>query len=459
MNDKSIVEVTVGLPALEYTKDATAPNFVQFSSLSLDSGELNIVFDETVRMSTITYASIALHPSHDSTENFEFSGGDMVSQDATTVTFTMSEDDLNRLKKDELCVGTSACYIRMASSAFDDMAGNALVPVEVRDPSDFSLAERLKIHIDDTTDPKVTKFDLNLDDDTITLYFDETIRMPVIPGAITLQGSANAQDADKHTLLGGECETTEDGLVAVIKIDDVDSGIIAGVTNLARSDQDTYLTYSTALLKDMRQNPVQQRVNSGAGDEEPLKVTAFQGDRTPPSLIKFESMDFSVNPATMTLLFSEAVETSTLLLDKVFLIPKVDETTANFVKLSDSTVDYVYDTNGNTNKKQIIITLSRDDQRYVKLNYDLATDATNTFIALNFGAIKDKHGELSLAISPSDSVGAMQVEDNGFKPDVTQAVLESCNLDMNAGILTLVFNDVVDSSTMQATKIAIQSGL
>ena len=448
-NQANAVLSTSAMPVYAFDPDTTRPTFVIFDGIDLNLGQVTMTFDETMDASSLDCTQVSLHPSHDSAANFTFGEcGSVQVRDSTTIVFNISNDDMNALKfADTICTQKENCFVRLTENAIVDMAAasNNLVPVVVR--AEFSLAERATAFQQDTIDPQVIEFDLDFNTNVLTLSFDETVRVNTFrAGRLTLQSALSSTSF--HTMLSSTSQTNSNGLEILLDLSNEDIGFIFAVTALVVNAESTFITFTSNMVVDMNGNPVTARVNSVNA----LRVDDFQLSLSQPELLAFEIMDLSANPAMVQLSFSEAVEIDTIQLTRIRLQADA-EAIGNVVFLSEtSTVDYIYDpSNGFTDKTQIQITLSLSDQRNIKLDRTMINDRDTTYISAGAGAIKDKHGANLVEIS---SFSAMQVD--RYETDITQPILLRCELNMNTGSLLLEFDDIVNSSTLDPSQIALQ---
>ena len=448
-NQANAVLTPSALPVYAFTPDNTRPTFVIFDGIDLNLGQVTMTFDETMDASSLDCTQVSLHPSHDSSANFTFGQcGSVQVRDSTTIVFNISNDDMNALTfADTICTQKENCFVRLTENAIVDMdaSPNNLVPVVVR--ADYAQAERATTFQQDTITPRVIEFDLDFNTNVLTLSFDETVRVNTFrAGQLTLQSALSSTSL--HTMLSSTSQTTTNGLEIALDLSNEDIGFIFAVTELVVDANSTFITFTSNMVVDMNGNPITARVDGVNA----LRVDDFALSLSQPELLAFEIMDLSLNPGMVQLSFSEAVEIDTIQLYRIRLQADA-EAVGNVVFLSEtSTVDYIYDpSNGFTDKTQIQITLSLSDQRNIKLDRTMINDRGTTYISAGAGAIRDKHGANLVEIS---SFSAMQVD--RYETDITQPILLRCELNMNTGSLLLEFDDIVNSSTLDPFKIALQ---
>jgi len=98
------------------------------------------------------------------------------------------------------------------------------------------------------------------------------------------------------------------------------------------------------------------------------------------------------------------------------------------------------------------ITLTNFDLNNLKYLQGLAA-SNRTFISITSNLVQDMNGNL---IDPIALTNAMRV--TNFTMDTTQPTVESFDLDMNRGILTLYFSETVMAGSLSVQEISILSG-
>jgi hypothetical protein len=128
-------------------------------------------------------------------------GGEVSSLDSKILTFTLSFEDMNDIKKlSTLAVSRESTFIVMTSKAATDMASNPLVEI----PS--SKAQICGTYTLDETDPTLLDFSLNMDTGVLTLDFSETVKVGSFkPTEIRIQDS---EDGDPTRCDCITCEKT-----------------------------------------------------------------------------------------------------------------------------------------------------------------------------------------------------------------------------------------------------------
>ena len=169
----------------------------------------------------------------------------------------------------------------------------------------------------------------------------------------------------------------------------------------------------------------------------------FISDTTRPELVQFH---LDLNTGLLTLNFTEAVNSSSLAYAGLTLLSNnTDNLNATSeVELTNVTVIAV-------NQSWISVNITKSDLDEIKAYLDLATNSNNTFLVIDAATILDTSGNTVVEINDTEAV---QVSD--LIPDTTSPVLESFDLDMNNGELTLTFSESVLSHTLTPTAFTLQ---
>merc|ERR1711975_90448 len=141
MSARSIQSLLNGVNAmnvLSFVADATSPQLMSFN-VSLESGELELMFSETVNPSAILLVELFLLS--DSNESFVklFSPQTgVVSLPGPTLTIALAEGDLNRIKNSlSLFTSIEDSFVSLSSSFISDKAGNPIQNVSRMQAASF----------------------------------------------------------------------------------------------------------------------------------------------------------------------------------------------------------------------------------------------------------------------------------------------------------------------------------
>ena len=422
--------------------DPSPPDIVQFVLFDLDEGVMTLKFTKTIETSSIVFSNITLSQApiiDPASSTISLTGGSVFDSIGPTITIELSPVDLNNVKKNKnVCQSKFNCYIRYSEDTFFDLASNGAVEVGFTAPGDpKTYPETL---IADSTGPEVEEFQLDLDSNTLVIVFDEPIQ-EFSSTAVTLQNAFNASIS--HTLSSTDDATVVDNTVTLL-LPEIDANTLKSIDTFATNLNNTYLTHTSAIAEDVGAglsgidgNPAQERFNAVNS----LQAESVTEDLTPPDYADFS--EFDLNTGTLTLSFSEPVDLSSIAFDNFTLLSS--ETSISGVTLTPGSTSYV----SSTMKTSISITLSVFDLQAVKLDTGIATSMSNTFLQLAPGAVSDTSGN-TFNITQVRMVAELTL-------DTTPAQLVLFNFDLDIGLLTLSFNDVVDGSTLNYEQITLQN--
>ena len=122
-------------PVGNFVPDTTPPTLRSFS-IDMDSGQLTLNFDETVQSMSLQSRYLALISNitfvptpADPDDQHQLTGGRVLTSNMPSVTFQFTEDDLNEIKRQDMCTrarGINDCFLVYRSDAILDMNGNGI---------------------------------------------------------------------------------------------------------------------------------------------------------------------------------------------------------------------------------------------------------------------------------------------------------------------------------------------
>ena len=414
-----------------YTEDITQPLLVSFSA-DLDAGLLTLNFNEPVNASSINPDRFILQSGNsEMATSYRLTGGSTASPNGIIITLDMTESDLNEIKRlANLFVSLETSYLRFLSAAVEDMNGNAISALNI---SQAFLATTI---IEDETSPDLISFDLDINARQIILTFSETVAVSTFdPTQITLENLGFGMSTLNYTLTSGSV-LNPDGPVLVFQLQLMDSNIIKALGDLATNMDNTFISLMSQAVEDTNGNPVTPVLPSDA-----LQVTSSTPDTTSPVLLSYT---LNLTAGDLHFLFDETVDSGSF------------EPTSLQLSSDQSGSSDSYNLTGGTAILQdftsIALAISEEDLNVIKLNNNLATSLSNTFLSFDASLVADTSGNTIMPI-PSNS-GLQPVS---FTEDVVSPSLVSFELDLNAGILQLVFSEPVIASTFNHAGITLQS--
>ena len=424
---------TAGLPGT-LVPDATPPHLVTFS-LNMSSEVLVLTFDEPVAASSLRPTSITLQPTSSSAlDTVPLTGGNVTLVDSTVIYVKLSKADLNTIKQnDNLATSANDTCISFTATMATDLAvppNQVLVGVACTEAFAPDLVQ-----------PQLVSFAVNVNTSQLILNFDEPVDMTTFNvKAITLQSSRAAViGVENFTLTGGQ-ESTLNQLQVTVTMTNADLNKVKQGFLLLRSLATSFASIMAALVQDTSGNPITAISISNA-----LQASMYIGDGRNPMLLTF---DLDMNNGRLTLHFSETVNVSTVNFGGITLQldSSVESNSTNFYTLTKGVVLTT------SNTPDVVLLLNNTDVNALKTQ-GIATGNLTTWITLS-AAVKDTTALVALDVI--NGVNALPV--TMYTPDTNLPMLQSFTIDMNAGTLTLSFNETVTALSLDATQLTLASG-
>ena len=420
---------------MRFLEDGVSPTFTSFD-LDVDgTGYFRLVFSETMNSSSLDIASISLENS-DNTSAVVLQTSFKSSENSHIIIISLSPADLNHIKSQtNLATHSFNSFLFIHESTFVDMNNNIL--------SFGNTSVMVRNFIMDSTPPILQSFDLDLSNNSLLLTFSEVInisslRLPLLTLTSTQFLISTSQ---KISLAGGYISGRSliigQPPVVVVSLLESDLNKIKNFDMLALDNSSTFLSISPDAAFDYSNNSLYP-ININAS----LSVRNYFPDTVNPILLSFA---LNLDDLVLSLLFSETVQVSTLMIPDIFI-----KTTKNFINGSYSLLDsflLVYD-----NEPFVNLSLGFKDRNFIKLRTDLCTQMTNCFISYNSSLIRDTNGNFVIQI-PSTQAQSISL----FNPDSTNPSLTFGLLDLDSSVLSLTFDEPVDSTSLNLDQITIQS--
>ena len=419
--------------------DPNQPELAQFVLFDLNTGLMTLRFTKAVQPETLQPENITLSQDQlltDSTQNYTLTGGQIFDSLGTTITLQLENVDLNAIKSNALlCSISFACNIRFPMGIITDLAGNP-VTAEVYVASMHSYPMVL---LPDVTGPQATNFDLDLDSNTLVVEFNEPIQS-FTSEAITIRDGFNS--TLNYTISFIRPSLMLSTLVT-LSLRDVDINVIKATRGLADNASTTYFTYTMDIARDVGAGLSFLGGNAAQAAEDrisSIQVRSYTPDTTPPILIDFSILD--LNLGVLTIIFDEPVDLSMINLDNLTLLSSMFA--PNGILLSPEGAVYA-----SADQTSIEIMLSFSDIEQVKTDTTLGTGVSNTYLEVNPGFISDTSGNsFNTTVMPRASF---------HQSDLTNPNLDQFNFDLDTGYLTLTFDDIIDSSSIEYAGFTFQN--
>ena len=439
-------------PANQFTNDTTAPVLLQFN-LDVDSGQIFLSFSEVVdQIFEPAFAIQSDRNETNMTSSHTLTGSETIYGPTLSplgpgfppeVTILLSDADLNEIKRlDRLAVSNESTYLSITYQAAADAFDNTITPITEDD------ALQVTVWTADTTNPLLVSFDFSADTGLLELTFDETVRVSSFN--VTTITFVNPLTTTEYTLqdqppFGGAELSAIDSTVVELVLSNDDLNELKVLTDLATSPNNTYLQLQTLSISDMNVNPLNT-------SNLPLQVSSYSADTTRPDLVSF---NLDMDTATLVLSFSESVNVSSLDITQITLQPSSYENTTNNSYTLLPSFDYPEGTITNsTNGPIIVLHFGTVDTNEIKRIFALATSQSNTHIAITSDTVRDM---VDLNVNPIENINATRVQN--YIVDSTNPTLLAFDLDLDAEILTLTFDETVNISSIRNAYITLQDSI
>lgn len=342
-------------------------------------------------------------------------------------------------KKTTLCTTVDNCFLKVDGGAVLDMRGRSSTQVTANDaapPANF---------YEDKADPELESFILNMDDNTLSLTFSETMKKTKFKDTtLAIMKKSDPSSAGVVITAGGSVtDFSIDSHIIILTLSDDNANAIKADIGLATDPNggDAFLLYTTETAEDMSENSLKALTPTGTGDQ----AASVTLDATAPVM---DSATLNMNEGTLRLVFNEAVDISSMQQDKISFQGVYSNPGTNTVPLSATTQWTAI------NSVTVEITLDPIDLNALKKHDSIATklDGSDTFITVAAGTIRDMN---QLAIDGVPDNAAFGV--TGFTPDATKPKLEKYEIDLSAGTIKLKFSETVDVESLKANQFTVQS--
>jgi hypothetical protein len=296
--------------ASKFVRDFSSPIILSLS-IDMSSNFIIVEFNEPVdtselRIDKMTLQSAVGALSDSNIVSFQFTGGTFQSEftDMTVrYTLVMSEADFGNIKllAPNLATGLSNTFLSVDYSAFADVSGNMYPTVKPANAMQFTS------FVEDTKEPEVRRFILDMNNAVLTIVCSEPIRADTVNvSEIILQsryfGGPKYGVALQYRLnAASSYVTSQNSSSIIIQLGASDILNIRNTPNLVRKQISTYLILSADTATDLAGNKVIEII-----DGEAYRAHTYIPDVTKP-VVERIVVDFSSD--TVAFHFSETVWT------------------------------------------------------------------------------------------------------------------------------------------------------
>ena len=409
----------------QFRADATAPVLLSVD-VNLNEGTMTFEFDEPIDKNTLALNQITLQSSAAivGASSVTLADSSYNGINNKTVVVELGYNDLNAIKaKHQLCTQVENCYLSCTADTFRDTAlvKNSLVKIASSSP------RAINSFVADVSGPVLVNFDINLNDDTLTLLFDEPVLADSFkPWGFRLQRKKSRGTAAYLSNLSNSTTTAStNGTTIVVDLQVSDIEYILLETTLMVDEVSTFIVMDAGALVDMRGNEAISVPDGGA-----KAVRNYNPDVTEPTLVDFQ---IDMDRGTLTLVWSEYLE-----------ILATDVTLMSIQNASVGTPSYHQLTEASilsqtvSNSKSMDVILSAGDLNALKDNEQLALGKNSSLIRCDRGAVADMSGNKNAEVEPTSAFVASKYSD-----DVTVPRLDFFDLNMDLGVLSLYFSETM----------------
>ena len=393
--------------------DATSPNVVAFS-LDMNSGKIQITFDEPIESSIFNTSALWISGASDS----EPSGYQLIDSLLTEVanysthfTYELNTTILNNIKIDASVATTfNNTFLFYESNSFQDLRGNGLMQ--------SASGKQASVFVEDITRPSITKFHLDLDSGTLSVTFNEPVnplRFDGMDVKIHKSNSSNSVDISSSTVL-----TNANSLIITVQLS---SPTLNEVKLLLSEASMADISLPSTFVTDVNDNAVIEILESS-----PLSGSVL-ADETSPSVLSLVAGDETDRMLTIT--FNEYVDPSTWDGGNLVLHLNTSISYFTYAGFSDGTLT------PNDPSTSVTYTISSSKfQQPLSIHYQQAYYSGSIGIAFGSSIISDTSS--NPASPPASPVFYKSLATDPVTPQLLEF-----SLDMDEGELTMTFSEEV----------------
>jgi hypothetical protein len=417
--------------ASAFEADISEPELIA-SQLNLTSGQLLLTFSETVLATASDATLVVLEPTSvlagNPAQGVVLTTDVVTNFGSTILAILLSHDDLNAVKLlPNLGTSETNTFVRLLAGMTEDTSS---LP-SLASPGIAVSALEL-----DTVKPSLESAQLDLDQRTVVLKFDEPIKVESIQVTGLGLQSVSGGGASSYSLSASSqvnISGSNLALQATIILSDQDFDSIVLSVGLATSVANTFFTLTGTALTDASDNQVNSIISASA-----LAASQVVVDVTSPQLVSF-SVD--LHRGLVALRFNEPMNASTLHATRfqaqaTLQGPALHKLTGGVLQNS-------------TDGRLLILILDSSDINVIKADSSLWTQLSNTFISFGSDLVKDMNRNPVAA-----SLGHAA---ESFEQDAGHPHLIAFDFNLDTGELFLAFNESINVSSTFVQAIALQS--
>ena len=441
-------------------RDFIKPRVISFT-LDMNNGVLHITFSKTVNVTATVSSGITLQDKVTSDlGSYTIIGPTTVTSGNplnTVVNIELSASDIYNIKSLYMCSNASTSFLAVEAVSFTDMSGNSVVTVPNGQALGASSFTR------DSVSPTLESFELlDFDQGLIKLVFSEPVDSTMIDVTkINLSRFFNL--AGTFSLTGGVV-TPGRKAYHEIKLIEADLNSLKRLgsslaTALCTAKENCFILLSANFAKDTAGNNIVP-VTSDSGFSSKTQVLTLNRDSVGPYATSFS---FNIESGAVSITLNEPVNLpSNLLLPDLKL--ELWDTAESSVTTQKIPLSGPVTMTISTDALTVSFFIKGADILLIKAQTLLAKSSKSSFLSLiNPGFVADKSGNEAFqmpGIGPTPLVNFSTVPCVLYVRDTTNPILvEFSLLDVNIGQLILSFNEPVNISSIDFTKITLQNRL
>ena len=437
-NPVQTIAINNSVQADAYIPDLAPPQLENFD-LDLNANQLTLYFNEPVFLDSLDFSRLTLQ----STGNTNIPGsvsrsltqGEIlpeIFQGSAVVTFTLAENDVAFLELNRMMIATTEDNIFLSAQSGFVLDTNNITSEAIPSTSGMQVSHFIR----DTSAVNLVSFTLDMNTGEMNLTFDDAIDISTFQAnGISFQSAQFRVGSDSVSLTSSSSGSLISGFQIAVNISSSDLNRIKQVRLTATSLEDTYITIMASVVDDAF------GVDCIAiTDGKAIIASEYYPDITDPTL---DSFLLDVNQGLLILTFSETVDIFTFNISEMSL--QSEESSSVSYQLH--TPDDIFPSDADY---RVSLSLSAEDINYIKRNINLGTSISNTYLSVTSSAVIDMNANRLVAINRNAALQAFSVV-----PDVTSPVLESFDLDMDSGLLTLSFSETVNASSINLMEISL----
>ena len=417
------------------TDDMTGPQLTSFS-IDMTSRVIVLSFDEPIDpngvdvtgitiQGTIGVTSASLYYQLTSTSSFH------VNESIVRILLSSADFDALQLRQDVATMQYNT-FLSIEPKTATDRSNQRNMAQQISNADALQAA----FYIADTNSPQITSLSLNLETNTMALTFNEPVLVSSFaPYYLTVSSSPSPSFLGVSlSLTGGLVHPTMLPASRVISFTLIDEDIIflKVSKDIATGRGDTYITASVGLVNDTSGNQYDMF--------QTLSVSSFIFDTSAPMVVAF---DLDLNVGALILEFDDVVDATTFDESAITLQSAPARQPMEWHTLSGASVTV------SPSGSVIAVLLSITDLNQLQL-HNFCTLLDNCYLTVTASVARDPNGVDTIPISDGSALSVRQVI-----PDATPPLLVSFSLNINIGVLSLTFDEIVDVSTLSVSEITL----